>query len=62
MISLTIIGASIALALIYALAFAFAPGVRRQIEQPKHCFQDRLRQYDRQCRIGKEGSEPANGD
>lgn len=62
MISLTIIIASIVLALIYALAFMLVPGVRRQIEQPKHCFQQRLQQYDRECRINHDDSETSNAD
>jgi hypothetical protein len=53
-ISLTIILASVGLALIYALAFLFVPGVGRQIEQPKHRFQQQLQRYDRDCRIGSE--------
>ena len=62
MISLAIIGASVALALVYAFCWAFVPGVRRQIEQPKHCFQDRLKQYDRACGISSNESEPADAD
>jgi len=61
-ISLTIISASVALALIYALCWAFVPGVRRQIEQPKHCFQNRLKQYDRACGMSTDESEPADAD
>lgn len=56
MISLAIIIASVALALVYALAWAFVPGVRQQIEQPKHWFQDRLQQYDHACQSGRSES------
>lgn len=62
MISLTIIVATVALALVYALAWLFIPAVRSQIEQPKYWFQDRLRQYDRECQITRERSESSDAD
>ena len=62
MISLSIIVATIALALVYALAWLFVPGVRNQIEQPKHWFQDRLQQYDREFQISKERSRSSDAD
>ena len=57
MISLTIIVTSVALAAVYALAYILLPGVRQQIEQPKHCFQQRLRQYDQVCQSNVNDSE-----
>ena len=62
MISLTIIVGSVLLALIYALAWLLVPGIRRQIEQPKHCFQQRLEQYDRVYRNNADPTETHSGD
>ena len=46
MITTIIVGASLALALAFALAWLLKPSLREQIEEPKHLFHDRVRQYD----------------
>jgi hypothetical protein len=48
MISATIVIASVILALAYACVWCLSPRFRRQIEQPKHWFQDQLEKYDRE--------------
>ena len=62
MISLTIIIGSVVLAMIYALAWILVPGIRQQIEQPKHCFQQRLEQYDQVYRNNAGPVETRSGD
>ena len=49
MISATIIVLSVVFALAYAMVWCVNPRFRRQIEQPKHWFQDQLEKYDREC-------------
>lgn len=49
MISAIIVGASLALAALFVAAWLVKPGFRREVEYPKHDFQDQLRRYDRQC-------------
>ena len=50
MITAMIVGGSLLLAAIYTLAWLLGPGLRRQIESPKHWFDAQTRQYDRMCR------------
>jgi hypothetical protein len=52
-ITAIIIASSIALAAVFAWAWAFRPEFRRQIEYPKHSFQDQVREYDRQCEAAR---------
>jgi hypothetical protein len=47
MITTIIVGASLALAAAFALAWLLKPGLREQIEAPKHLFHDQVQQYDR---------------
>ena len=47
MISLTIVIGTVLLALVYIGIWCVSPRFRRQIEQPKHWFQDQLEKYDR---------------
>jgi len=47
MITTTIVLASLALAAAFTLAWLLKPGLREQIEAPKHLFHDQVRQYDR---------------
>lgn len=49
MISAIIIVGSLVLAAAFSLAWLLRPGLRREIERPKHWFQDQVRRYDRQC-------------
>jgi hypothetical protein len=49
MISSIVIIASLAFAAVYVIAWLLRPGLRQQIEQPKHWFQDELARYDQQC-------------
>jgi hypothetical protein len=51
MITATIILASLVLAAAYTLAWFCLPRVRRQIEQPKHWFQEQVESYDRECKV-----------
>ena len=50
MISGIVIVASLVLAAGFCLAWLIRPGLRRDIEQPKHWFQDQLRRYDQSLR------------
>lgn len=54
MITAMIIVFSVILAAAYFVAWLTKPDLRKQIEYPKHCFQDQLRQYDQQCREEQE--------
>ena len=47
MITAIIVIATVVLAAVFTIAWLANPGLRRQIEHPKHCFQDQVRQYDR---------------
>ena len=58
MITTIIVGASLALAAAFALAWLLKPGLREQIEAPKHLFHDQARQYDRELR--DEGHTPGD--
>lgn len=49
MISNLIVILSMVFAGAFFLAWLLRRDVREQIEQPKHRFQDRVLQYDRQC-------------
>jgi len=50
MISSIVIIASLVLAAAFILAWLLRPGLRQEIERPKHWFQDELRRYDQQCK------------
>jgi hypothetical protein len=45
-ITAVIISASLALAAAFSLAWLLVPSLRRQIEDPKHWFQDQVQRYD----------------
>jgi hypothetical protein len=47
MITAIIVIATVVFAAIFTIAWLANPGLRRQIEHPKHCFQDQVKQYDR---------------
>ena len=49
MITAIIIAGSLILAAAFIGAWLWLPGLRGQLEQPKHWFQDQVRQYDRLC-------------
>jgi len=47
MITAIIVISSVALAVLFTIAWLTHPGLRRQIEHPKYSFQDQVQQYDR---------------
>lgn len=47
MITDLIVGGSLLFALAFVVAWALSPRLRAWIEQPKHGFQDAVRDYDR---------------
>lgn len=49
MITAIIVISSVLLAAVFTLAWLTNPALRRQIEHPKHSFQDQVQQYNRQC-------------
>ena len=54
MISAIVIVASLVLAAAFVLAYALGPGLRDEIERPKHWFQDQVHRYDRRCQDERE--------
>jgi hypothetical protein len=48
---------SVALAAVFALAWALRPKLRGEIEAPKHQFAAQVRQYDEACRALGERTE-----
>ena len=52
----TIVLGSIALAVLYFLAWIVRRDFREQIERPKHRFQDQIKAYDEQVLEQKSGS------
>jgi len=46
MVTTIIVITSLALAAAFTLGWLLKPGLRAQIEAPKHFFQERVRQYD----------------
>mgnify|MGYP001604027299 CR=1 FL=1 len=54
MITTSIVLSSVLLAARFTIAWLTNPAFRRQIEQPKHCFQDQLEQYNQQCHDARE--------
>lgn len=58
MIGTVIVYGSIALAALYGLAWWLKPGLRREIEAPKHSFAARVKQYDDACRSESERQGP----
>ena len=59
MITAIVIIASLVLAAGYVVAWLLRPGLRREIEQPKHWVQDEVGRYDRQCQ-GRQTKVTAN--
>jgi len=53
-ISAIVIVASLVLATAFALMYALRPGLREEIERPKHWFQNQLDRYDRHCQNERE--------
>jgi hypothetical protein len=49
MITAIIVISSLVLAAAFTIAWLTNPALRRQIEHPKHCFQDQVQQYNQQC-------------
>ena len=49
MITAFIVISSVVLGLIFTIAWLLRPGLRRQIESPKHHFQEQIRAYNQQC-------------
>jgi hypothetical protein len=54
MISFIVIAASLVFAAAYLLAWLVRPGFRRDIERPKHWFQNELYRYDRRLQGERE--------
>ncbi len=50
MIGTLIVVCTLAFAAIFAVVWWLRPGLRRDIEAPKHGFAARVRQYDETCR------------
>lgn len=49
MITVIIVVSTVLLAAIFTFAWFTNPALRRQIEQPKHFFQDQVHQHNQQC-------------
>jgi hypothetical protein len=54
MITNFIVISSLVLALGFTIAWLARADLRRRIEGPKHFFQQRLQQYDRQCHASRD--------
>ena len=54
MITAIIVISSLLLAAIFTVAWLTNPALRRQIELPKHSFQDQVQQYNQQCHDPRE--------
>ena len=54
MISTLIVLLTVVMAAGFLLVYLLNPAWRKRIEQPKHCFQDQLQQYDSQTRESHE--------
>jgi hypothetical protein len=61
-ITATIIFGSLLLAVVYTYAWLRFPRVRKQIEQPKHWFQEQVETYDRQCRESAPAGQEQDAD
>jgi hypothetical protein len=59
-ITTIIVIASLALAGAFSLAWLLKPGLREQIEAPKHLFHEQVRQYDQGVQDAREKSEGAS--
>ena len=57
MITTLIVGASLVLAAAFTLAWLLKPGLREQIEAPKHLFHEQVRQYDQGLNDDRERPE-----
>ena len=55
MITWAIVVTSIALAVVFSVAWMLVPDLRAWVERPKHQFHDRLQQYDRDASPRSEG-------
>ncbi|MFN7916893.1 MAG: hypothetical protein U0Q55_16230 [Vicinamibacterales bacterium] len=53
MITNLIVGASLVLTGLFALAWLRSPALRDRIEEPKHQFQDRLQAHERRRHEGR---------
>ena len=60
MISILIVGLSVVFAAAFWLAYLLKPGLRQQIENPKHCFQNQVQHFDQQCHATDTKSNGAN--
>lgn len=60
MITAFIVISSIVLAFAFFIAWLTKPGLRQDIENPKHLFAERIQQYDEQCQKAREdrGAHP----
>ncbi len=61
MITAFIVISSVILGLIFTLAWLLRPELRRQIESPKHNFQEQIRAYNQQCHDSHEESKVKEG-
>lgn len=57
MITAVIIVLSIALAAAFAVAWAFRPVFRQQVEHPKHSFREQVQAYDQYCELARKRLE-----
>jgi hypothetical protein len=48
-IATVVVGTALALGIAFSVAWLIAPALRRQIEAPKHWFQNEAQRYDRAC-------------
>jgi hypothetical protein len=60
LITAIVILASLVLAAAFVAAWLLRPSLRAQVEQPKHWFQDQVREYDRLCRQRQTREEGQN--
>jgi hypothetical protein len=61
MITAFIVISSVILALAFTIAWLLRPELRRQIESPKHNFQEQIRSYNKQCHDSHEESKVSGG-
>ena len=61
MITAFIVISSVILALVFSVAWFLRPGLRRQIESPKHDFQAQIRSYNQQCHVTHEEAKVRGG-
>jgi hypothetical protein len=61
MITAFIVISSVILGGIFTLAWLLRPELRRQIESPKHNFQEQIRAYNQQCHDTHEEAKVKGG-